>query len=96
MGPILLMLTPLVMPIVSRAGVDPVYFGIVFVISGVIGLITPPVGSVLAVVASAGKVDFATVNRGVTPFIVTQVLLLALMIVFPQLVTVPAGWLGRG
>lgn len=94
-GPILLILTPLVMPLVAGAGVDPVYFGIVYVLSGVIGMISPPVGSVLAVVASVGKVEFAAVSRGVTPFMLAQVLLLALMVAFPQLVTVPAGWLTR-
>ncbi len=94
-GPILLILTPLVMPLVTRAGVDPVYFGIVYVLSGVIGMISPPVGSVLAVVASVGKVEFATVSRGVTPFMLAQVLLLGLMLAFPPLVTVPAGWLSR-
>jgi tripartite ATP-independent transporter DctM subunit len=94
-GPILLILTPLVMPLVTGAGVDPVYFGIVYVLSGVIGMISPPVGSVLAVVASVGKVEFATVSRGVTPFMLTQVLLLSLMVAFPQLVTLPAAWLTR-
>jgi tripartite ATP-independent transporter DctM subunit len=94
-GPILLILTPLVMPLVARAGIDPVYFGIVYVLSGVIGMVTPPVGSVLAVVASVGKVEFAAVSRGATPFMLTQVLLLGLMVVFPQLVTVPGSWLAR-
>jgi tripartite ATP-independent transporter DctM subunit len=94
-GPILLILTPLVMPLVTRAGVDPVYFGIVYVLSGVIGMVSPPVGSVLAVVASVGKVEFATVSRGVTPFMLTQMLLLALMVAFPQLVTGPAAWFAR-
>ncbi|HET9645090.1 MAG TPA: TRAP transporter large permease subunit, partial [Burkholderiaceae bacterium] len=94
-GPILLILTPLVMPMVTRAGVDPVYFGIVFVFSGVLGMITPPVGSVLTVVASAGRVDFGKVSRGVTPFMLSQIALLALMVGFPELVTVPAGWLGQ-
>jgi tripartite ATP-independent transporter DctM subunit len=94
-GPILLILTPLVMPLVARAGVDPVYFGIVYVLSGVIGMVTPPVGSVLAAVASAGKVEFAMVSRGAIPFMLSQVLLLALMVAFPPLVTVPAGWLAR-
>ena len=94
-GPILLILTPLVMPLVARAGIDPVYFGIVYVLSGVIGMVSPPVGSVLAVVSSVGKVDYATVSRGVTPFMLTQVLLLALMVAIPQLVTVPAAWLSR-
>jgi len=94
-GPILLILTPLLMPLVARAGIDPVYFGIVYVLSGVIGMITPPVGSVLAVVASVGKIEFATVSRGATPFMLSQVLLLGLMVVFPQLITVPASWLAR-
>jgi tripartite ATP-independent transporter DctM subunit len=94
-GPILLILTPLLMPLVARAGVDPVYFGIVYVLSGAIGMASPPVGSVLAVVASAGKVEFGTVSRGVTPFMLAQVLLLALMVAIPPLVTVPAAWLSR-
>jgi tripartite ATP-independent transporter DctM subunit len=94
-GPILLILTPLVMPLVTHAGVDPVYFGIVYVLSGVIGMVTPPVGSVLAAVSSVGKVEFAMVSRGATPFMLSQVLLLALMVAFPQLVTVPAAWLTR-
>jgi TRAP-type C4-dicarboxylate transport system permease large subunit len=72
-----------------------VYFGIVFVISGVIGLITPPVGSVLTVVASAGKLPIATVNRGVTPFVIALVVVLGLMVAFPALVTAPAAWLAR-
>ena len=94
-GPILLILTPLLMPLVARAGVDPVYFGIVYVLSGVIGMVSPPVGSVLAVVASVGRVEFAAVSRGVTPFMLAQVLLLGLMVAFPALVTVPAAWLSR-
>lgn len=94
-GPILLILTPLVMPLVTRAGVDPVYFGIVYVLSGVIGMVTPPVGSVLAAVSSVGKVEFALVSRGATPFLLSQVLLLALMVVFPQLVALPAAWFAR-
>jgi TRAP-type transport system large permease protein len=94
-APILLMLTPLLMPVVAGAGIDPVYFGIVFVMSGVIGLVTPPVGSVLAVVASAGKLEYDVVSRGATPFIATQLLLLGLLVAFPQMVTVPAAWLAR-
>ena len=94
-GPILLILTPLLMPLVARAGVDPVYFGIVYVLSGAIGMVSPPVGSVLAVVASVGRVEFAAVSRGVTPFMLAQVLLLGLMVAFPALVTVPAAWLSR-
>ncbi len=95
-GPLLLMLTPLLMPVVSSAGVDLVYFGVVYVIAGVLGMVTPPVGAVLAVVAGAGKLDFGVVARGSAPFVATQVLLLALLVAFPALVTVPAGWFARG
>jgi len=94
-APMLLMLTPLVLPVVTSSGVDLVYFGIVYVISGVIGMVTPPVGAVLTVVAAVGREDFALVARGAWPFVMGQVLVLALLITFPGLVTVPGAWLSH-
>jgi hypothetical protein len=55
MTPTILMLTPVLMPVVKAAGIDPVYFGVLFIINNAIGLITPPVGTVLNVVAGVGK-----------------------------------------
>jgi len=93
MTPTILILTPVFMPIVKAAGIDPVYFGVLFMINNAIGLITPPVGTVLSTVAGVGKVSMDDVTRGVWPFMVAQFSVMFLMVAFPALVTVPAKWL---
>jgi len=90
--PIVLIFTPVFLPIAVAAGVDPVYLGVVFVMNCSIGMITPPVGVVLNVVSSVGKISFAQAARGVLPFMVAELLVLVAIIVFPSLVHVPAGW----
>lgn len=90
--PTILILTPVLMPIVKQAGIDPVYFGLVFVLNNMIGLLTPPVGTVLNVACSAGKVSFERLVIAVTPFFLVETALLFLFILFPALVTVPLGW----
>ena len=90
MTPTILILTPVLMPIVKAAGIDPVYFGVLFIINNAIGLITPPVGTVLNTVAGVGKVSMDDVTRGVLPFMVAQFGLMFLMVLFPQLVMWPA------
>ncbi len=92
MTPTILLLTPVLMPVVKAAGIDPVYFGVLFIINNAIGLITPPVGTVLNAVAGVGKVSMDEVTKGVVPFMIAQFLLMFLMIAFPQLVMVPARW----
>jgi len=92
MTPTILILTPVFMPLVKAAGIDPVYFGVLFMINNSIGLITPPVGTVLSTVAGVGKVSMDEVTRGVWPFMVAQFALMFLMVFFPSLVMVPARW----
>jgi tripartite ATP-independent transporter DctM subunit len=92
MTPTILILTPVLMPIVKAAGIDPVYFGVLFMINNAIGLITPPVGTVLSTVAGVGKVSMDGVTRGVWPFMAAQFAVMFLMVFFPQLVLVPARW----
>ena len=92
MTPTILILTPVLMPIVKAAGIDPVYFGVLFIINNAIGLVTPPVGTVLNTVAGVGKVSMDEVTRGVLPFMLAQFALLFLMVLFPALVMVPARW----
>jgi len=92
MTPTILILTPVLMPIVKAAGIDPVYFGVLFMINNAIGLITPPVGTVLSTVAGVGKVSMDEVTKGVWPFMVAQFVVMFLMVLFPQLVLVPARW----
>ncbi len=92
MTPTILLLTPVLMPVVKAAGIDPVYFGVLFIINNAIGLITPPVGTVLNAVAGVGKVSMDEVTRGVMPFMIAQFAIMFLMVLFPDLVMVPARW----
>jgi tripartite ATP-independent transporter DctM subunit len=92
MTPTILILTPVLMPVVKAAGIDPVYFGVLFIMNNAIGLVTPPVGTVLNVVAGVGKLKMDAVTRGVLPFMIAEFALLFLFVLFPQLVTVPAKW----
>ncbi|MDD0838287.1 TRAP transporter large permease subunit [Curvibacter sp. HBC61] len=91
--PTILIFAPVMLPIAVKAGIDPVYFGLMFVLNGAIGLITPPVGTVLNVVAGVGRISMHSVIKGVNPFLLTYVLILILFVIFPQLVTAPVVWL---
>ena len=95
MTPTILILTPVLMPLVKAAGIDPVYFGVMFIINNSIGLVTPPVGTVLNVVAGVGKMKMDEVTRGVLPFMAMQFAVMFLMVLFPQLVMWPAQLLYR-
>ena len=92
MTPTILILTPVLMPLVKAAGIDPVYFGVMFIINNSIGLVTPPVGTVLNVVAGVGRMRMADVTRGVMPFMAVQFIVMFLMVLFPSIVMVPARW----
>ena len=92
MTPTILILTPILMPIIKTAGIDPVYFGVLFIINNAIGLITPPVGVVLNVVCGVSKISMEEIIKGVWPFMIAQLVVLFLMVIFPELVTVPAKW----
>jgi tripartite ATP-independent transporter DctM subunit len=95
MLPTILILTPVLMPIVKQAGIDPIYFGVLFIINCAIGLLTPPVGTVLNVVCGVTRVRMDDIIKGVWPFMIAQLLVLLLLILFPPLVTVPANWLAK-
>ena len=90
--PTVLILTPILMPIVKQAGIDPIYFGVMFIMCNSIGLHTPPVGTVLNVVAGVARLKLDEVVKGVWPFLLAQTILLFLFVLFPQLITVPASW----
>ncbi|CAN7539340.1 TRAP transporter large permease [Acidovorax sp. LjRoot117] len=92
MTPTILILTPVLMPVVTAAGIDPVYFGVMFIINNSIGLVTPPVGTVLNVVAGVGKMSMDDVTRGVVPFMIAEFAIMFLMVLFPWLVMGPARW----
>ena len=91
--PTVLILTPVLMPLVIKAGIDPVYFGVLFIMNNAIGLLTPPVGTVLNVVCGVGRIPMHDVIRGVMPFLASQVVVMGLLIAFPSLVMLPLKWL---
>jgi len=91
--PTILIFAPVMLPIAVKAGIDPVYFGLMFILNGAIGLITPPVGTVLNVVAGVGRLSMHQVVKGVNPFLITYLLILALFVIFPQIVIAPVHWM---
>jgi TRAP-type transport system large permease protein len=91
--PTILIFAPVMLPIAIKAGIDPVYFGLMFILNGAIGLITPPVGTVLNVVAGVGRLSMHQVIKGVNPFLITYLIILATFVIFPQIVTAPVAWM---
>lgn len=91
--PAILIFTPVLLPLVKMAGIDPVYFGIVMVINLCIGLITPPVGTVLYVGCGISKISLVDLTKGIWPFLMVHAIVLALLILFPEIITVPLGWM---
>jgi tripartite ATP-independent transporter DctM subunit len=89
MTPTILIMTPVLMPVVKAAGIDPVYFGVLFIMNNAIGLVTPPVGTVLNVVAGVGNMKMDEVTKGVVPFMLAQFAVMFLMVFFPSLVMAP-------
>jgi tripartite ATP-independent transporter DctM subunit len=87
--PTVLILTPVLMPVVLKAGIDPVYFGVLFIMNNAIGLITPPVGTVLNVVCGVARITMDDAFKGVMPFLLAQLAVLFLLVAFPDLVLVP-------
>ncbi|USG67366.1 TRAP transporter large permease subunit [Brevibacillus ruminantium] len=90
--PTILILTPVLMPIIIKAGIDPIYFGVLFILNNCIGLLTPPVGTVLNVACGVGKIGMEDIMKGIWPFLLVEILILFLLILFPSLVTVPLQW----
>lgn len=91
--PTILILGPVLSPLAVKAGIDPIYFGVMFVMVGAVGLLTPPVGTVLNVVCGVAGVSMEGVIRGVWPYVLAYTALMTLFVVFPELITVPARWL---
>lgn len=87
--PAILIFTPVLLPVVEQVGIDPVYFGLLLVINLSIGLITPPVGTVLYVGSGISKISLWDITKGIWPFWIVEVAVLILLVLFPQIVTVP-------
>lgn len=93
LAPTILILTPVLLPIIKQAGIDPVYFGVLFIMNNAIGLITPPVGVVLNIVSGVARIPLWDVIKGVSPFLIAHCIVLMLLVLFPSLVLVPLAWL---
>ena len=83
----ILVATPVLVPLVTAVGGDPLHFGIIMIITLMLGVVTPPFGLVLFAISRVGDIAFAELVRGVLPYYLPILLMLLLMIVFPQLVT---------
>jgi tripartite ATP-independent transporter DctM subunit len=95
MTPTILIMAPVLMPVILEAGIDPVYFGVLFIMNCSIGLLTPPVGTVLNVAAGVGRTSMDGIIKGVMPFLIAQTIVMILLILFPWFVTAPLSWLHR-
>ena len=90
--PTILILAPVLMPVIKQAGIDPTYFGVIFIMVGCAGLLTPPVGTVLNVVCGVARIRMEDIIKGVWPYVAAYTLLILLLVIFPQIVTVPMNW----
>ena len=89
--PAILILAPILTPVMARIGIDPVYFGVIMCINLGIGLVTPPVGTVLYVASGVANVTMSQLVRALLPFLSTLAAVLILLILFPGLVTAVPG-----
>jgi len=85
MAPLILILTPILLPVVTSFGVDPVHFGMIMLVNLGIGLITPPVGAVLFVGAAIGKVTIENTVKALLPFYVALFMVLMLVTYVPAI-----------
>ena len=88
-------LVPVLMPAVIQAGIDPVQFGVIMVLNLMIGLLTPPVGMVLFILARVANISFDRTVRAVMPFLIPLLLVLALITIFPSLTLIVPQYLYR-
>ncbi len=94
MSPLILILTPILLPVVTQLGVDPVHFGMIMMINLGIGLITPPVGTVLFVGSAVARLKIGVVTRAMMPFFVALFVVLMMVTYIPWLSTWLPRWLG--
>lgn len=85
MSPLILILTPILLPVVKLLGVDPVHFGMIMMVNLGIGLITPPVGTVLFVGSAISKLPIGVVTKAMTPFFVALFIVLMMVTYIPWL-----------
>lgn len=88
-APIIMILVPVMMPLVEAANVDPVYFGVLSIITMTFGLVTPPVGTVLYVGSGIAKISIVETVKGAVPFMLTEIAIIILFSLVPQFIEWP-------
>lgn len=83
--PLQMILVPILLPAVLAYGINPIHFGVVVIFNLMIGILTPPMGTALFVVARVGNMQFKTLMKGVLPFLIPLVITLILLNVFPEI-----------
>ena len=77
---------PMLIPIAEQVGIDLVFFGVMTTLNMMIGILTPPMGMALFVVAQVGKMNVSTVTKGVLPFLLPIFITLVIITIFPQII----------
>jgi len=93
MAPLIIITTPILLPVVMGVGVDPVHFGVIMMLNLGLGLVTPPVGSVLFVASAIGKTRMEAALRSIWPFYGALLIALILITYFPQISLALPAWL---
>ena len=91
---IIVALTPLVAPIAAQYGIHELQFGLVFVFTCMVGLVTPPVGVVLFMVCALVNISMETLSRAILPFVIWMVFVVALLIFVPPITLFLPGLVG--
>ena len=91
--PNVLIFAPVFYPLILDAGIDPYHFGLIFILNLGIGVITPPVGTVLYVVCGIGNIKLPALVKNLLPFIVVEFFMLIMITIFPKLSLIPMNWL---
>jgi len=84
-GSVMIILTPLLMPLLKKYGVDPVHFGVVFQLNIMIGLLTPPVGMLLYIIMGISEVSMSEMLKHLKPFYIALILLLIMITLIPAI-----------
>jgi tripartite ATP-independent transporter DctM subunit len=82
---IILLTVPIFVPLILKMGFDPVWFGVIYVVNAQIGMITPPMGIDLFAIKTIFNVPTGELLRGVTPFLIVEIVFLAILIIFPEI-----------
>jgi len=92
----MLILIPILVPVAMKLGIDPIHFGLVFVLNLMIGTVTPPVGVVLYVVSNIARISFERMSRAIVPFLIPLLVVLAAITLWPPLTTwLPSVLIGK-